>query len=124
MFKISADKIFGGQNFRQQVIFSAVLSVEILSDKVCSQLITTTGVVGVIVAVGKGILRTLLIPGLKNDLVPVDLVSNCILVSVWYHGTTKPTDPFICNCTSGNVNPTTFQDMERTCQGLLISSTY
>jgi fatty acyl-CoA reductase len=74
------------------------------------------GVVGVIVAVGKGILRTLLIPGMKNDIVPVDLVSNCILVSIWYHATTKPSDPFICNCTSGNVNPTTFQDMERTCQ--------
>jgi len=74
------------------------------------------GVIGVIVAVGKGILRTLLIPGVKNDLVPVDLVSNCILVSIWYHAHTKPSDPFICNCTSGNVNPTTFKDMERTCQ--------
>ena len=31
---ISADKTFGGQNFRQQVRFSAVLSAEILSDKV------------------------------------------------------------------------------------------
>jgi fatty acyl-CoA reductase len=74
------------------------------------------GVIGVIVAVGKGILRTLLIPGVKNDLVPVDLVSNCILVSIWYHAHTKPADPFILNCTSGNVNPTTFKDMERTCQ--------
>ena len=31
---ISADKIFGGQNFRQQVWFSALLSAEILSNKV------------------------------------------------------------------------------------------
>ena len=42
MFYISADKIFrrtklfGGQNFRQPVKFSAVLSAEILSDKVYS----------------------------------------------------------------------------------------
>ena len=31
---ISANKIFGGQNFRQQIRFSAVLFAEILSDKV------------------------------------------------------------------------------------------
>lgn len=82
------------------------------------------GVVGVIVAVGKGLLRTLLIPGLKNDLVPVDLVTNCIIVSVWYHALTKPEVPFICNCTSGNVNPTTFLDMEKTCQETMYAYPY
>jgi len=82
------------------------------------------GVSGIIVAVGRGILRTLLVPERKNDLVPVDLVSNCIIVSVWYHGVNKPVTPLICNCTSGNVNPTTFLDMEKTCQEMMWAYPY
>jgi len=74
------------------------------------------GPAGIIAGVAKGVVRTLLVPGLKNDIVPVDMVSNCVLASIWYHATTKPSDPIICNCTSGNVNPTSFADMEKAVQ--------
>jgi len=92
-----------------------------LSDPLPGWIDNYNGVVGIVVAVGKGLLRTLLIPGRRNDLVPVDLVTNCIITSVWYHGVTKATSllPLVCNCTSGNVNPTTFLDLEHTCQSML-----
>lgn len=90
-----------------------------INDPVPGWIDNYNGVIGIIVAVGKGILRTLLVPGHKNDLVPVDLVSNCILVGVWYFAQTKPSKVLICNCTSGNVNPTTFLDMEKTCQEMM-----
>lgn len=90
-----------------------------LSDPLPGWIDNYNGVVGIVVAVGKGLLRTLLIPGRRNDLVPVDLVTNCIISSVWYYGVTNPKTPLICNCTSGNVNPTTFLDLEHTCQSML-----
>jgi len=82
------------------------------------------GVSGIIVAIGRGILRTIYCPERKHDMVPVDLVSNCIIVSVWYHGMNRPATPLICNCTSGNVNPTSFLDMEKICQDMMWAYPY
>jgi fatty acyl-CoA reductase len=57
------------------------------------------GLSGLLLAGAKGVLRTLVIlPGLKINIVPVDLVSNTIVTSAWYVGTTRPINPFIINC--------------------------
>ena len=71
----------------------------------------------------------MLIPGLKNDIVPVDMVSKCVLVATWYRATNVAStsgtggeskrsgdELVVCNCTSGNVNPTSFADMEKAVQ--------
>lgn len=73
------------------------------------------GISGFIAAVGKGVLRTCCGPEQqnKNDIVPVDFVSNCIITCAWYQGVVRPSKPVICNCTSGNVNPTTFRYLEQ-----------
>uniref|UniRef100_A0A7M5UXY2 Fatty acyl-CoA reductase n=1 Tax=Clytia hemisphaerica TaxID=252671 RepID=A0A7M5UXY2_9CNID len=71
------------------------------------------GVSGMMVAVGRGIVRSLYAPEIKHDIVPVDFVSNCIIVSTWYYGVSRLKTPMICNCTSGNVNPTSFVDMQK-----------
>lgn len=71
------------------------------------------GVSGIMVAVGRGVVRSLHAPSIKHDIVPVDLVSNCIIVSTWYKGVSRSSNPIICNCTSGNVNPTSFVDMQK-----------
>jgi len=74
------------------------------------------GPAGIIAGVGKGVVRTLLFPGVKNDIVPADMVSNCVLASIYYLAKTKPHKAIICNCTSGSLNPTTFVDMEAAVQ--------
>lgn len=71
------------------------------------------GVSGMMVAVGRGMLRSLYAPAIKHDIVPVDFVSNCIIAATWYFGVSRPKTPMICNCTSGNVNPTSFIDMQK-----------
>jgi len=87
------------------------------------------GPAGIIAGVAKGVVRTMLIPGLKNDIVPVDIVSKCVLVATWYRATNVAStsgtggesrrtgdELVVCNCTSGNVNPTSFADMEKAVQ--------
>lgn len=71
------------------------------------------GVSGIMVAIGRGMVRSLYSPQIKHDIVPVDFVSKCVIVGTWYHGVSRMKTPLICNCTSGNVNPTSFLDMQR-----------
>lgn len=74
------------------------------------------GVSGMIAAAGKGVLRAMLMdPSKKHDLVPVDLVSKCIISAVWHYSVCKPSTTLICNCTSSHINPTSFDQMERAC---------
>ncbi|XP_065647309.1 fatty acyl-CoA reductase 2 isoform X2 [Hydra vulgaris] len=90
-----------------------------LSDPVPGWVDNFFGISGVIAAVGKGVLRTIHAPKVKNDMVPVDLVSNCIISGVWYYGVSQLSQPLICNCTSGNVNPSYFVNMDKTCSEAL-----
>lgn len=72
------------------------------------------GPTGLILAVGKGIMRTMLYD--KNavaDLIPVDTVINLMITAAWSTGT-KPTNQImVYNCTSGAVNSLTWGDIER-----------
>lgn len=82
----------------------------VMKDPVPGWVDNYNNIAGFVVAAGKGMLRTAFGPErkVKNDIVPVDFVSNCIISSIWYTGIKRPSAPIICNCTSGNFNPTSF----------------
>jgi len=102
----------GAPNNIPLVIVRPSIVCSTIRDPVPGWVDSYNGPSGIIVGIGKGVVRTLFFSGVKNDIVPVDMVSNCVLASIYYHATTQPTEPVICNCTSGNVNPTSFVDME------------
>lgn len=105
------------------IVRPSIVSASV-SDPFAGWIDNYNGVSGLIAAVGKGVLRTMHCPQCKNDIVPVDMVTNCIIAAVWYYGITGPSKPLICNCTSGNVNPTTFFAMEKICLPILLSYPY
>ena len=74
----------------------------------------SNGVAGYITAIGLGLLRTLYLRTDKTEeVVPVDLVVNCILASIWYHARTMSRNALICNCTLSDVNPHNFAECKR-----------
>lgn len=86
---------------------------------------------GYLVTAGKGILRVMLVDGKKIcDAIPVDIVANTIITTAWYIGTgqNKPSadflkvdgnvslamkrnEPFVVNCTTGQINPITWEQI-------------
>ncbi|KAG6454598.1 hypothetical protein O3G_MSEX008763 [Manduca sexta] len=73
------------------------------------------GPVGILVACGKGIMRTLHTkPDLISDYIPVDLCVKNIIASAWARGTKKlePEDDIqIYNCCSGDLNTILMKDL-------------
>ncbi|XP_004930760.1 putative fatty acyl-CoA reductase CG5065 [Bombyx mori] len=73
------------------------------------------GPVGIFVACGKGIMRTLYTkPDIVSDYIPVDICAKNIIVAAWARGT-KPLessdDVEIYNCCSGELNQINIQDL-------------
>jgi alcohol-forming fatty acyl-CoA reductase len=67
------------------------------------------GVTGIILASGKGVLRTMFCKADNiADLIPVDFTSNLIISSAWYRGSNQTEDCLIYNFTSGKLNPLTW----------------
>lgn len=61
------------------------------------------GPTGMILAFGKGLLRTMLFNSKAcADLIPVDIVINLMITVAWYTATKRPNSIRIYNCTSGN----------------------
>lgn len=72
------------------------------------------GPTGLVLAVGKGVMRTMLYEGSAvADLIPVDVVINLMITAAWYTGTKKPNELMIYNCTSGSLNPLTWNEIEK-----------
>lgn len=72
------------------------------------------GPTGLIVAHGKGILRTMLHnPSSVADLIPVDSVINLMITVAWYTATRSSNSTIIYNCTSGLLNPITWYEIEK-----------
>lgn len=78
------------------------------------------GPAGYLVTAGKGILRSMLVESdFICDAIPVDVVANTIIVSAWYVGSRQRTpaklptieNPFVVNCTSGQINPITWGEV-------------
>ncbi|KFM65961.1 putative fatty acyl-CoA reductase, partial [Stegodyphus mimosarum] len=70
------------------------------------------GPAGIIVAGGKGVLRTMIIHGeVTADIIPVDVVVNLMIAVAWYTATQRPNSILVYNCTSGSLNKTTWDDI-------------
>lgn len=73
---------------------------------------------GYLVTAGAGILRAMLVDGKKIcDAIPVDIVANTIIISAWHvanqssSARKKDAKPFVVNCTSGQINPITWEEI-------------
>lgn len=72
------------------------------------------GPTGLILAVGKGVMRTMLYQSdAVADLIPVDTVINLMITAAWDTGTKPSNEIKIYNCTSGSLNKITWCDIER-----------
>lgn len=90
------------------------------------------GPTGLILACGKGMLRTMFYDSKAiADLIPVDVVINLMVTVGWHTGTFQVPARIhtgiegernipIYNCTSGSLNPVTWGDIENLCLPLLI----
>ncbi|KFU87070.1 Fatty acyl-CoA reductase 1 [Chaetura pelagica] len=68
---------------------------------------------GLIIAAGKGILRTIRASNdALADLVPVDVVVNMTLAAAWYSGVNRPNNVMVYNCTTGGTNPFHWGEVE------------
>ena len=71
---------------------------------------------GLLIAVGKGILKTMLCkPNYRADLIPVDVVINLMIVVAWYTAIKNPKNFMIYNCTSGQSNKIIWNDLKINC---------
>lgn len=105
-----------------------------LSDPMPGWIDNYNGPSGYLVTAGAGILRAMLVDGEKIcDAIPVDIVANTIIATAWYVAnqdlarkrrldangeskrtsstTRKVTEPFVVNCTSGQINPITWEEI-------------
>ncbi|XP_054164907.1 putative fatty acyl-CoA reductase CG5065 isoform X2 [Oppia nitens] len=79
------------------------------------------GPTGLILASGKGVLRTMLFNSKAcADLIPVDTVINLMISVAWYTATQQPNSIMVYNCTSGQHNKITWGDIERIAFPLLL----
>ena len=79
------------------------------------------GPTGMMIASGKGILRTMLFNSKAcADIIPVDTVINLMITVAWYTATKRPNNLMIYNCTSGQVNKITWGEIEQIALPLLI----
>lgn len=79
------------------------------------------GPTGMVLAVGKGLLRTMLSDSKAcADLIPVDMVINLMITVAWYTATRRPNSIRIYNCTSGTLNSIKWGDIERITFPLLL----
>lgn len=70
------------------------------------------GPAGIIVAGGKGVLRTMVTHGeVCADVIPVDVVINIMLAVAWYTAVQRPNSILVYNCTSGSLNKLTWDDI-------------
>ncbi|PWA30165.1 hypothetical protein CCH79_00014967 [Gambusia affinis] len=68
---------------------------------------------GVFIAAGKGILRTMRANNdAVADLIPVDVVINLTLAAGWYTAVHRPKTALVYNCTTGNINPFHWGEIE------------
>ncbi|XP_076312926.1 putative fatty acyl-CoA reductase CG5065 isoform X1 [Tachypleus tridentatus] len=71
------------------------------------------GPTGLIVATGKGVLRSMLCrPGGTADIIPVDVVIKLIVCVAWYTATHRPNNIVVYNCTSGSQNRLSWGEVE------------
>ncbi|KAL4660310.1 fatty acyl-CoA reductase 1-like, partial [Arapaima gigas] len=68
---------------------------------------------GILVAAGKGLLRTMRADNhAVADIIPVDVVINLTITAGWYTAMNRPTSALVYNCTTGGLNPVCWGEIE------------
>ncbi|XP_044764151.1 putative fatty acyl-CoA reductase CG5065 [Coccinella septempunctata] len=106
------------------LIFRPSIVISTWNDPVPGWIDNFNGPVGLLVAVGKGVLRTLYTdPSLQADYVPVDIITRGIIAGTWKKGMTKDTDIRneleVYNCSQCDVSPVTMNEIVQIGQSLL-----
>ncbi|CAG0913699.1 unnamed protein product [Notodromas monacha] len=71
------------------------------------------GATGLFVGVGKGLVRSILCHREKKaDLIPVDIPINLMIAVGWYTALKSPNRMLVYNCTSGQINPIRWGEIE------------
>ncbi|CAN8027021.1 unnamed protein product [Ixodes persulcatus] len=79
------------------------------------------GPTGLLVASGKGLLRSMLADTNKAaDFVPVDVVINTMIIVAWYTATQRPEKTGVYHCASGTLRKLTWGDIETIAYPLLL----
>ncbi|PSN30813.1 putative fatty acyl-CoA reductase [Blattella germanica] len=69
------------------------------------------GITGIMMEIGRGTIRSIICDqNLTMDLIPVDFVVNTLIGVAWHTATYRPNTVRVYNCTSGSVNPISWQD--------------
>ncbi|XP_077300095.1 putative fatty acyl-CoA reductase CG5065 [Arctopsyche grandis] len=70
------------------------------------------GPTGLLVGAGKGVIRSMHCrANYYADIIPVDICVNALIALAWKTGTTKSTEPYICNLTESGNNPVTWGEV-------------
>jgi len=97
------------------VIFRPSIVISSLSEPVPGWIENFNGPVGLLVASGKGIMRSVYSGSeIKADYMPVDVAIKAMIVAAWKHGTQKTTsaDPIpVYNCCSSTLKDVTLQQI-------------
>lgn len=112
MVKIYSDKLPVG------IVRPSIITAS-LRDPMPGWIDNYNGPSGYLVVAGKGILRTMLVDGKKIcDAIPVDIVANTIIASAWLVANSSAkakkasgSSPYVVNCTSGQINPITWDEI-------------
>ncbi|GIY24851.1 fatty acyl-CoA reductase 1 [Caerostris darwini] len=74
-----------------------------------------SGMVDLGLAIGKGFVRVLRgNPGVKIDIIPVDVVANAHIAAAWSVAAKRSSSPLVVNCTSSDVSECTLHDYTST----------
>lgn len=106
MVKVYSDKLPVG------IVRPSIITAS-LRDPMPGWIDNYNGPSGYLVVAGKGILRTMLVDGKKIcDAIPVDIVANTIIASALHVANAGPKSlPYVVNCTSGQINPITWDEI-------------
>ncbi|KAL3271810.1 hypothetical protein HHI36_022280 [Cryptolaemus montrouzieri] len=106
------------------VIFRPSIVISTWKDPIPGWIDNFNGPVGILVAVGKGVLRTLYTePDLVADYVPVDIIMRGILAGTWKKGITKDVkernELVVYNCSQNDISPVTMKEIVHIGQNLI-----
>lgn len=106
------------------LIFRPSIVISTWKDPIPGWIDNFNGPVGLLVAVGKGVLRTLYTdPNLQADYVPVDIITRGIIVGTWKKGMVKESSirnqVEVYNCSQCDVSPVTMKEIVHIGQSLL-----
>lgn len=94
------------------IIARAAIVLPILKEPIPGWVDTLNGPVGNLVCIGKGLIRSYIVPANKlADLIPVDTACNAIIIAAWYRAIKSFTEIPVINLSGSKVHPVTWDEL-------------